>query len=123
MSYSLEISDDGSYIIMNVTGSLTSKSAMLQNLAAHKLGREKGIIKFLVNAVEAVNIESPFDSYSFANKDMKSDDGLLPNAIVAILVAKEDHSHDFFETAAINAGFDIKIFRDRQAAEKYLKER
>jgi hypothetical protein len=39
---------------------------------------------------------------------------------VAVLVRPEDHSHDFAETVTKNAGQDITIFRDREAAINHL---
>lgn len=39
---------------------------------------------------------------------------------VALLVSPDDHSHDFIETVARNAGLNVTIFTDLQAAKAYL---
>jgi hypothetical protein len=42
--------------------------------------------------------------------------------MVALLVDPEDHSHDFVETVGRNAGLNVTLFRDRDAAKQYLSE-
>jgi hypothetical protein len=122
MSYSFKISDDKQYILVKVVGEINRKIAFEMNVASHKFGREKGIKKYFIDLTESLNNESPFSSYDFANKDMKQSDQLDINAIVALYVDKDDHSHDFFETAAVNAGLSVKLFRNKQDAINYLKK-
>jgi DNA-binding response OmpR family regulator len=41
---------------------------------------------------------------------------------VAMLVAEDDHSHDFVETVMSNRGYKTRLFRDLEEALKYLEE-
>jgi hypothetical protein len=121
MFFRVSLSDDSSYIILEVTGEITRESAMPPNIDAHKLGRENGIKKFLVDYTNARNTETVFNNYQFAYHDMRHTEGIDITAIVATVVAPEDHSHDFIETAAKNSGLNFTLFRDKQKAIEFLK--
>jgi hypothetical protein len=117
----ISLSDDSSYIILEVTGEITGESIMPHNIKAHELGREKGIKKYLVDCTNARNMETVLNNYQFAYHDMRHTEGIDVTAIVAAVVAPEDHSHDFLETAAKNSGLNLTLFRDRQKAIEFLK--
>lgn len=119
----ISLSDDSSYIILEVTGEITRESIMPHNIKAHELGREKGIKKYLVDCTNARNVESVLNNYQFAYHDVKHTDGFDTTAIVAAVVAQDDHSHDFIETAARNNGLNFTIFRDKQKAIEFLKSK
>ena len=93
---------------------------MKQNLETHALGDELGISRYLVEATEAVNVDSTLENYSFAYTDMQTPTGINKAAIVALLVSPDDHSHDFIETVSRNAGLNVTIFRDRELAIHHL---
>ena len=93
---------------------------MKQNLEAHTLGDELGISRYLVDATEAVNVDSTLENYSFAYTDMQTPTGINKTAVVALLVSPDDHSHDFIETVSRNAGLNVTIFRDRELAIHHL---
>jgi len=78
------------------------------------------IHRYLLDATDARNTESVMDGYDFAYRDMQVVDGIDPRARVALLVAPEDHSHDFIETTSKNAGFDVTLFRDAPSALHHL---
>jgi hypothetical protein len=48
---------------------------------------------------------------------MQKVDGIDKYARIATLVNPDDHSHDFIETVARNAGLNVKIFTDPDQAE------
>jgi hypothetical protein len=121
MPFRISLSDDSSYIILEVTGEITRQNAMQHNLEAHKLGREKGIKKYLVDCTNARNVDSVLNNYQFAYSDMRHTEGIDITAIVAAVVAPEDHSHDFIETAARNSGLNLTLFRNKQKAVEFLK--
>ncbi len=108
------------YIYMKVTGEVDRHSAMINNIQAHRIGKELGIKKYLVDLTEARNTESISDNYQFAYNDMQGTPDIDRSAMVAILVSPEDHSHDFVETVSRNAGLNITLFSDRQLAERHL---
>ena len=112
---------DSSYIILEVRGEITGETIMPENIKAHKLGTEMGIKKFLVDVTGARNTETVLNNYKFAYEDIRHTPEMDVTAIVAMLVAPDDHSHDFFETAAKNSGLNITLFRDKQKAIEFLK--
>jgi len=115
------LSDDSSYIILEVTGEITRESAIKGSIDAHKFGKEKGIKKYLVDCTNSRNVDSVFNNYQFAYHDMKHTEGIDATSIIVIVVSPEDHSHDFVETAARNNGLNFTLFRDRQKAIEFLK--
>jgi hypothetical protein len=123
MASQLSLSDDSSYIILEVTGDINRQNAMQYNLEAHKMGREQGIRKYLVDLTNARNTETVLNNYQFAYADMKHTEGIDISAIVATVVNPEDHSHDFIETAFKNSGLNLTLFRDKQKAIDYLNSR
>jgi hypothetical protein len=122
MSYTILLSDDQKYIVVTVEGSITRKIAMQHNLEAHAFGKKLGIQRYLVDATQARNTESTLKGYQFAYEDMHETPEIDRDARVALLVAPDDHSHDFIETVSKNAGLDVTLFRDRKSAENHLKK-
>ena len=119
----LEVSPDGTYIVLTIKGDIDRKLAMRYNMEAHALGKQLDIKCYLVDATESRNIETTFDNYSFAYDDMASAPEIDRSARVALLVSPGDHSHDFVETVSRNAGLDVTLFIDRRLAEAHLRSR
>ena len=84
------------------------------------MGDKLGITLHLMDVTEARNVDSVSKTYKFAYEDIKDFPGINMNVRVAVLVSPEDHSHDFVETVARNAGQDITIFRDYNLAVEHL---
>lgn len=110
------------YILVKLTGQITRERAAELNRKAHALGMEVGIHNYLVDATNARNVDSTADNYQFAYSDMRSE-GVDRRAHVSLLVSPNDHSHDFVELVAKNAGLDVTLFRDRRAAMRHLLAR
>jgi len=119
-SRSIAPSSDGRYIILRIVGDYTRQRAMMNNIQAHALGRELGIKRYLVDMTESRNVESVLANYEFAKKEIWNAPEIDTTAVVAIVVSPDDHSHDFIETVARNAGLQVTIFRDRARAEEHL---
>ena len=120
MSYSIFPSEDGKYIVLKYSGELSRKLNIEHVIEAHALGAKLGITRYLVDLTEARNIDSTPDLYEYAYKDTKTASGLNLNALVAMLVDPDDHSHDFVETVLRNAGHNVTLFRDRGSAINHL---
>jgi hypothetical protein len=123
MSFKVSLSDDSTFIVMEVTGEVTRENAMQYNLEAHKLGKKHGLSKYLVDFTKARNTETVINNYKFAYEDMKHTPGIDILAIVAVIVEAEDHSHDFIETVARNSGLNITLFRDKEKALEFLRSK
>jgi len=122
MDYTITPSADGRFITIKVKGDINRQSAMQMNLEAHKLGRQMQIRRYLVDVTESRNTDDALDTYEFSYADMRMMEGIDKGARVATLVSPGDHSHDFVETTAVNAGLNIRIFTDPDKAKEYLLE-
>lgn len=120
MPHTITVSEDASYVILEITGEITSHNIMGMIMESHALGRARGITRHLVDATHARNTSTVTENYRFAYKDAGAIPGLDPDARVAMLVSPEDHSHDFIETVTQNSGYNTRLFRDRKAAVDYL---
>ena len=93
---------------------------MAHIVEAHRLGREMKTNRFLLDLVDARNIDSTTDQYDFVHTDMAQSPQVDKYARIAALVSPDDHSHDFIETVIRNAGFNLRVFREREAALAFL---
>ncbi len=121
MSYRIYASDDSTYIVLEESGVVTRRRQFQCTLEAHQLGRKLSIRKYLVDVTHAKNAEPPIENYKFAYEDVREEDGIDKTAIVAIVVAPQDHSHDFVETVSKNSGLNVSLFRDKKEAIEFLK--
>jgi len=120
MSYKINLSEGGKYIVTKHWGEITSDIVIERTLEAHALGDELAITRHLMDVTEARNVDSATKTYKFAYDVMRGIPGINATARVAVLVSPEDHSHDFAETVTRNAGQDVTIFRDRGSAIAHL---
>ncbi len=120
MSFTLTPSQDGKYITAKVTVDMTRELALEIVIQGFALGRELGINRYLLDLTESRNRESAFGSYESAYDDLAPLSRQSSLLRAAVLVAPQDHSHDFNETVLRNASLDVKLFRDRELAVQYL---
>ena len=120
MPYTITVSEDKKYIISKSIGGFTNEMARQQNIDGYALGLKLGIDRFLVDLIDSPYEGSAIDHYEFANTRTEEQEQYNRYSRVALLVHPDDHSHDFFETVSRNAGFDVTIFRDREAAIQHL---
>jgi len=120
VSYRIQPAEEGSYIHIEVQGTINRAVGVELIIEAHSLGDELGIENYFMDLTQAVNDDTVSDQFHFANTDMAETPGLNRYAKVAALVAPEDHSHDFIETVLRNVGFNLRIFRCRSEAMAFL---
>jgi hypothetical protein len=114
------ISPDGKYIIQKIVGEIDARIANELNHDLVEMGRRHNINRYLTDLTECRNVDSVIDNYNYAYLDLPSVPAIDRSAQVALLVAAEDHSHDFVEITCQNAGFNVTLFRDRDAAIRHL---
>jgi hypothetical protein len=119
-NYIISASNDSRYIILKIMGKTNRKRLLVLSLKAHEMGQELRINRYLVNVTEARNTGSPIDIYNFVNEDMKNTEGIDKSARIATLVSPWDHSHDFLEMAARNAGLEFRLFINADDALRFL---
>lgn len=120
MPYTINVSEDGKYIVTKHSGRLTNKMVLKRTLKAHALGDKLGITRHLMDVTEARNVDSVIENFNFAYHDIRNEPGINLKVRVSVLVSPEDHSHDFIEVVTRNAGQDITIFRNREEAIQHL---
>ena len=120
MTSEIVVSDDGKYIIVKTIGEINVSIAMKDNIAAHTLGQELGINRYLVDVREATNTDSIIDQYEFANKHMPMNEKIDKRARVSVVTRKGDTSHNFIEAVTRNAGFHLRIFDNMENALNFL---
>jgi hypothetical protein len=121
MDYQITPSEDRLYIVITVQGEINRQIAMHINQKAHEMGKETGVNRYLMDLRESRNSDSVVDQYEFAYRDMQSTVEIDRYARVALLVAPEDHSHDFIVTVCVNSGLNVALFTDMQQAIHFLK--
>ena len=119
MNYKISIPSSGQYVLCKVHEVVTVELSRQFIIDTHRLGCERNIMRFLFDVRGHQNIEEPHKIYKFTHEDM----GVLKldkTARVAILVSPDDRSHDFVETVNLNAGHNIKVFREKKDAISWL---
>ena len=119
MEYSISLSDDSKYIFLKYKGKINREIALKATVEAHERAKKHGISCILVDVIESTNLESVINNYGYAYEELR----VAPinrQMVVALLVDPDDHSHDFIETLMINAGHNLKLFRDRERAIQHL---
>ena len=120
MEYRITAAEDNAYVILKFIGDINRHNSMAHILEAHALGRKLGTNRFLLDLLEATNIDTTVDQYEFVHNDMSHTPGVDKYARVAALVRSNDHSHDFLETVFQNVGFNLRLFHDHAAALNFL---
>ncbi len=121
MSYNITLSENEKYIVCVVADPMTVDIAREFTKELDGLGRAKNIKRFLTDVRSAPNMSNTFQNYEFAYFDMK---GLnLQRDVRAVILADPaDRTHDFVETTTQNAGYNVRIFYDENAAIAWLNE-
>ena len=118
----LTVSEDKKYIVMKVVGDVNSVDMIQHNLEAHKLARSLNLKSFLLDMTEATNVNKVFENYDFVYNTVSKSRELIPHVRVAMVIRHGDHSHDFIETLANNAGNHLETFHDIQEAVRFLTQ-
>jgi len=121
MKYRISISESGRYIICKVFGPMTADIARQFAEGMDSLSRIKKIKRFLIDARKAPNVSGVLRNYTFVHRDMKDLD-LQRDVRSAILTDPGNGSHDFVETVNKNAGYDVRVFNDEEAAIAWVDE-
>ena len=121
MSYTVEPSKDGRYIVCRVSGPLTKAMAVAFTKEMDRLSRELHIKRFLTDVRDAQNVLSVLENYDYAYTEME-EMNLQRDVRSAILIAPSDESHSFASTVIRNVGYDVQVFREEAEAIAWLNE-
>lgn len=120
MGYQIELSDDGKYIRIRISGEMTVELAHEFSAKLQEMSRQTGVKRFLFDSRGAQNASSMLENYSFAYRDSEAL-GLERNVRSAILVSHGDKSHNFIEITMRNAGFNVRLFTSEAMAVEWLE--
>lgn len=120
MDYKISLSESGNYVIIQVMQPMTSELGHRCGTDAARLAGEKKTNRFLFDLRESQNIQTVIKNYDFAYEGMM-DFGFPRASISALLIKPGDKSHDFIETAFLNAGYNVKIFTNEKSAIAWLE--
>jgi hypothetical protein len=120
MSYTLSIPDGKRYVLVTASGAFSRDLAIEVAINVTRLARANNLHRALFDMRASRNIEPTTMNYYYAHADL-TDLRVNRDTRVAILVAPDDHSHDFAERAMREAGYDVALFRDEAAALTWLE--
>lgn len=83
------------------------------------LARPLQIFRFLSDVRGIRNISNVVQNYEFAYEGVTAV-GYSRADRIAVLHDEGDHTHDFIETASLNAGYRVRLFTDLNAALAWL---
>jgi hypothetical protein len=109
------------YILNVVKGIIDDRKMLRMNVKTHKLGRKLGIDHILLDMRKCVNRNNSIQQFDFSFWDMAHDSRINQDAVIAILVGRDDHSHDFAELMEQKAGRNVKLFHNYNEAIEYLQ--
>lgn len=121
MAYTITVSPDRAFLVVTVTGSLEAEEGLRFVAESRARAAELGVNRVLLDVTGAVNTDATENSYDFAYRNVPLKSGPRGLLRVAALALPDDHSHDFIVVASRNAGLDITLFRNRAAAEGFLR--
>lgn len=122
MGHTAFLSDCGRFVGCRVHDDITIERARQFTKDTVDLGKRHQITRFLYDARGVRNIETVFRNYQFANEDMARLN-VDRAGTFAVVTDPDDRSHDFVETAIRNAGYDVRMFSDHDAALCWLLTR
>ena len=120
MSYKISIPKSNKYILCRVTQPVTAELSRKFMVDVDRLSKERNIKSYLVDVRDYPNIEKPLKTYEYTYEEM-DELNLDRTARAAILVSPDDTSHNFVETVSRNAGYNVRVFRERKAAINWLE--
>src|SRR5512141_1905006 len=122
MPYRILLSDDGGHVLVRASGSFGRDEALRAAAEAWDLARAHALDRFFYDLRLARNTESVLSNSEFVHAKMPTV-ALERHARVALLTAPDDRSHDFIATVSRNAGYNVELFTDPEAAAAWLNAR
>ena len=120
-TYVISIPDGGTWALIEVHGSVTTETIKSIVNEATQLAKEHSLLDFLYDGTDSSSSISILDQYQVVNRDL-SMLGFDRRAKIAMLIRAEDTSRDFIETALRNAGYNCRLFTEREEAKRWLSQ-
>ncbi|MAR89345.1 MAG: STAS/SEC14 domain-containing protein [Pseudomonadota bacterium] len=121
MNFELSVNAAERYVEVIVRSDMTRSLATEVSQRAQQAMRQHKLAATLIDLRTSRNVEQAPQNYFFVHEDASMLE-LSQSDRIALLVAPEDHSHDFVEMVLRNAGFSVRLFRDEAAARAWIRE-
>ena len=122
MSCDIKLSDDKKYVILKFQGKINKHIILPFIVQSHILAKKHKIDRFLVDMILAENRDTFPEKFDYAYSDVKKVSEINPAAVISVVVAPDDHSHDFIEKVLRKNNYDVTMFRSEREAVNYLYE-
>ena len=123
MAWTLEYNTTLSIIEIVFAGKITASDLEELTTKRIKMCKEKDILEVLIDATEQELAASLFDIFQLPDKQYFSE-GMDRKTRVALVMPKSPKSLEaaqFYETACVNRGWDVKLLPHRDEAIEWLK--
>jgi hypothetical protein len=121
MKYTVKPLPEDNLILITIRGEITSGDILQVHAKLHELARDLGIKRILIDLRKCRNIDSEIHKYGLSYTFLTERRNADRTSKVAIVVDKDDNSHNFIGALERNAGLRVVLFRDMDEAESYLK--
>jgi hypothetical protein len=120
MSYTISLSTNGKYLIMQVTGKLTAEVVWAYSIEVIRRAAKLGISRFLFDVREAVNVESVLKDMTLSYTS-GSAFYLNRNVRSAILTNPFDEFNNVTEDARLKTNQNVRLFSNLEEAVTWLE--
>ncbi len=117
--YNIDLCQNRKYVCIQVWAPVTLQVAVSFTTSLSSIGERLKLSRVVIDIRNTKSISSIFDKYFYAYKHAQ----LLGQSRlwkIALLKGAADTSPDFLETVMINAGYQFKIFTDKDLALGWL---
>lgn len=119
MDYEIKISDDKSFVVVDVKNPVSVEQALTFTRKSIELASKHNTNSYLIDLRKVRHKWSVFETYTFA-KDLRGS-GRQRLDRVALLTQPDDETFSFVETATVNQGYNTRVFTDYDEATAWLK--
>jgi len=118
-TFVFSIPDGATWVLVEVHGSVSVGTIKAIVKEATELKKEHGFYDFLYDGSDSSSAISILDQYQVVNQDLTAM-GFDRRSKIALLISTGDTSRDFIETALRNAGYNCRLFTERDEAISWL---
>lgn len=119
MNPEIALSAEGTHAVLTVRQKVTNElaSAFAQSMNAFSV--EHGVSRFLVDVRGMPYDGTVFTHYEFVVHDLRKEEFDL-SLKVAVVASPDDDTHDFLEVVSLNAGYNVRVFKDYAEGARWL---
>ncbi len=122
MPWSYQLTNERQIVEVVYSGNVTADELRESTSTLIQMEKQDGLNRFLIDTSNMVLDAALVDIYNLPAKQY-TDEQADRNARLALIMAstpREKEAAQFYETACVNRGFDVKAFTERQQAFAWL---